>query len=103
MTEDIIALRVSNTGAGTASDGLLAERVGELEREGTELKARIATADGLAVQLQERNVGLSTHVDNLNTALATSWTEVESLNGKLMTVRDELTTVSDEDVRSVDI
>lgn len=44
------------------------------------MKTRVATADGLVVQLRERNVGSSTSVVNWNNTLATIQTDVESLN-----------------------
>lgn len=47
-------------------------------------------------------MGLSTLVDNLSTALATSRAEVERLNGELTTVRDELTAVRTKVTRSAD-
>lgn len=55
-------------------------RVGELDREATALKSRIATDDDLVVQLRERNVGFSMRVDYLNTSMATRWAEVELVN-----------------------
>lgn len=83
FTEDTAALRALGTGTGAASDNCLTVRVGELEQEGTVMKARMATADAHVVQLRERNVGFSTRVDNLSTALATNRTEVKRLNGEL--------------------
>lgn len=96
-------MRALGANRKTLYDSLLTVWVGDLERGGTNSKVCIAMADDLVVQFPERNVGLSTRVQNLNTAFATSRAEDRRLNGELTPVRDELTAVYVEDTRSANI
>lgn len=77
-----------HAGRGVVSDSHLTPRIGELELESEALKKRVATSDSIVVQWRKRNVGSATRVENFNTTLATSRTEVEHLDGELTTVRD---------------
>lgn len=92
-----------DSGTEAASDNCTTASVGELEREGPVLKARVATAGALVVRLMECSVGMSTRVENLNRALVTSGTELKRLNCELTTVRDAFTAVTSEAVRNANI
>lgn len=101
LTDDIAALQALDTGA--ASDNRLTAQLGEMEQECTKLKACIATADELVVQLLEQNVCLFTSVDNLNTTFEKGISAVERINDAFTAVRNELTTVRSGAVRNSDV
>lgn len=61
------------------------------------------TADDVVVPVRERNVGLYTGLNNLNTNLATIRPAFEGLNLELTRIRGELTGILVEVTRSADI